>query len=60
MNTHAKVRLNIESDEEVEEEEEVEHNEMHGIYKDFLALSKSGVSNLRAALAIITKIETTE
>lgn len=30
MNTHAKVRLNIESDEEVEEEEEVEHNEMHG------------------------------
>lgn len=31
MNTHAKVRLNIEeSDEEVEEEEEVEQNEMHG------------------------------
>ncbi|XP_076224247.1 ca[2+]-channel protein alpha[[1]] subunit D isoform X7 [Nomia melanderi] len=29
MNTHAKVRLNIESDEEVEEEEEVEINEMH-------------------------------
>ncbi|XP_029034344.2 muscle calcium channel subunit alpha-1 isoform X5 [Osmia bicornis bicornis] len=30
MNTHAKVRLNIEeSDEEVEEEEEVEQNEMH-------------------------------
>ncbi|XP_078040970.1 ca[2+]-channel protein alpha[[1]] subunit D isoform X2 [Augochlora pura] len=28
MNTHAKVRLNIESDEEVEEEEEVEPNEM--------------------------------
>ncbi|XP_076620083.1 LOW QUALITY PROTEIN: ca[2+]-channel protein alpha[[1]] subunit D [Colletes latitarsis] len=29
MNTHAKVRLNIESDEEVEEEEEAEQNEMH-------------------------------
>ncbi|OAD53497.1 Voltage-dependent calcium channel type D subunit alpha-1 [Eufriesea mexicana] len=29
MNTHAKVRLNIESDEEVEEEDEGEHNEMH-------------------------------
>ncbi|XP_043594539.1 muscle calcium channel subunit alpha-1 isoform X9 [Bombus pyrosoma] len=28
-NNHAKVRLNIESDEEVEKEEEVEHNEMH-------------------------------
>ncbi|XP_076237355.1 ca[2+]-channel protein alpha[[1]] subunit D isoform X1 [Calliopsis andreniformis] len=28
-NTHAKVRLNIESDEEVEEEEDVEQNEMH-------------------------------
>ncbi|XP_053974550.1 muscle calcium channel subunit alpha-1 isoform X2 [Hylaeus volcanicus] len=29
MNTHAKVRLNVESDEEVEEEEEAEQNEMH-------------------------------
>ncbi|XP_076641129.1 ca[2+]-channel protein alpha[[1]] subunit D isoform X4 [Halictus rubicundus] len=28
MNTHAKVRLNIESDEEVEEEEEIEQGEM--------------------------------
>ena len=38
MNTHAKVRLNIESDEEIEEEEEVEHNEMHGIYTDFYSV----------------------
>ncbi|CAK9825736.1 Voltage-dependent calcium channel type D subunit alpha-1 [Anthophora retusa] len=30
MNTHAKVRLNVESDEEVDEEEEVEQNEIRG------------------------------
>lgn len=34
MSTHAKVRLNVESDEEVDDEEEeeegIERNEMHG------------------------------
>ncbi|KZC11715.1 Voltage-dependent calcium channel type D subunit alpha-1 [Dufourea novaeangliae] len=29
MNTHAKVRLNIDSDEEIEEEEEIDQNGMH-------------------------------